>query len=92
MQTIQKGNYPGKSSIYFHPMIDMDPTGMNCIYSTLCLVTLQGFNAKCKNKWSPDIWSWFDRDLASDLANVYAFIFGNEQCNVIVDIRLVCNK
>ena len=30
--TVSKGNYPGKCSFYFLPMIDMDPTDMSCIY------------------------------------------------------------
>ena len=34
-------------------------------------------------------WSWFDRHTAPDLANVYAFMCGNEQFHVRVDIRLV---
>ena len=34
MQAVSKGNYPGKSSIIFMPMIDLDPTNMTCIYST----------------------------------------------------------
>ncbi|KAG1676109.1 hypothetical protein GQR58_014439 [Nymphon striatum] len=35
MQAISKGTHLGKASIHFLPMIDMDPTDMNCVYSTL---------------------------------------------------------
>ena len=33
-----KGEYPGKSTVTFLPMIDMDPSNNNCIYSTLKFV------------------------------------------------------
>ena len=35
MQLIQKGVYPGKSTITFLPKIDLEPTDLSCIYSTL---------------------------------------------------------
>lgn len=35
MQMVRKGDYPGKSSVVFLPMIDMDPGDMSCIYTTL---------------------------------------------------------
>ena len=35
MQMVRKGEYPGKSSVVLLPMIDMDPTDMSCIYTTL---------------------------------------------------------
>ena len=35
MQIVHKGNHPSKSSVLFLPMIDMDPTNVTCIYSTL---------------------------------------------------------
>lgn len=38
MQAFCKGEHPGKSSVHFLPMIDMDPTDMTCIYSTLLFV------------------------------------------------------
>ena len=39
MQTIHKeGNHPGKSSVLFLPMIDMDPSNLTCISSTLWYV------------------------------------------------------
>ena len=31
MQTISKGSHPGKSSVTFLTMIDIDPTNMSCI-------------------------------------------------------------
>ncbi|KAL8575021.1 hypothetical protein ACOMHN_063553 [Nucella lapillus] len=33
------GTHPGKSNIYFLPMIDMNPSDMTCIYSTLLFVS-----------------------------------------------------
>ena len=41
MQLSCKGTYPGKSSVHFLPMIDMDPTDMTCIYSTLSFISDQ---------------------------------------------------
>jgi len=41
MQAICCGQYPGKSSVMFLPMIDLDPTDMTCIYSTLIFVSEQ---------------------------------------------------
>ena len=38
MQAICHGDYPGKASIHFLPMLDMDPTDMSCIFSTLHFV------------------------------------------------------
>ena len=47
MQTVMKGNYPGKSSVYFLPMIDMDPTEyISYIYSVLHFVV-----KLCKKTW-----------------------------------------
>jgi hypothetical protein len=34
-QMVYKEPFPGKSSVAFLPMIDMDPSDMTCIYSTL---------------------------------------------------------
>ena len=34
MQTVQRGDHPGKSSVIFLPMIDMNPSDLTCIYST----------------------------------------------------------
>lgn len=39
MQAVSKGKYPEKSSVIFLPMIDMDPTNLSCIFSTLCFVS-----------------------------------------------------
>ena len=38
MQACHEGEHPGKSSITFLPMIDMDPNDMSCVYSTLVFV------------------------------------------------------
>ncbi|MCG8047094.1 MAG: hypothetical protein N0E48_15920, partial [Candidatus Thiodiazotropha endolucinida] len=35
MQTVHEGEYPGQSSVTFLPMIDMNPSDMSCIFSTL---------------------------------------------------------
>ena len=39
MQAINQGNHPGKSSVTLLPMIDMDPSDMSCVFSTLKCVT-----------------------------------------------------
>lgn len=44
MQKICEGDYAGRSSIMFLPMIDLDPSDKMCIYSTLLFVSDQ---AKC---------------------------------------------
>ena len=41
MQVIRKGTHPGKASIHFLPMIDMDPTDMSCVYSTLHFIATE---------------------------------------------------
>lgn len=38
MQLIHKGDHPGKSSVMFLPMIDMNPGDSTCIYSTLTYI------------------------------------------------------
>lgn len=38
MQQAHKGDHPGKSSFLFLPMIDMNPSDMTCVYSTLKFV------------------------------------------------------
>ena len=35
MQSVLKGHHPGKSSVVFLPMIDLNPSDNTCIYSTL---------------------------------------------------------
>ena len=55
--TISKGSHPGKSSVTFLPMIDMDPTDMSCIYSTLKFV-----EAQCKRQHTTPIIT-FDQPL-----------------------------
>ena len=57
MQTISKGSHPGKSSVAFLPMIDMDPTNMSCVYSTLKFV-----EAQCKRQHTTPIIT-FDQPL-----------------------------
>ena len=41
MQTVHKGYHPAKSTILFLPMIDMDPSDLSCILSTLQYVSDQ---------------------------------------------------
>ena len=41
MQMVNQGAHPGKSSVHFMPMIDLDPGDPNCIYSTLYFVCCQ---------------------------------------------------
>ncbi len=35
MQLVHRGNHPGRSSVMFLPMIDMNPSDVPCVYSTL---------------------------------------------------------
>lgn len=39
MQGICHGKHPGKSSVMFLPIIDLDPTDMSCVYSTLLFIS-----------------------------------------------------
>ena len=39
MQFVHHGEYPGKSSVTFLPMIDMNPSDATCVYSTLKFIT-----------------------------------------------------
>lgn len=41
MQTVHHGAYPGKSTVLFLPMIDMNASDMTCIFSTLHFVCKQ---------------------------------------------------
>ena len=38
MQAVQKGSYPGQTEIVFLPLIDLNPSDLSCIYSTLMFV------------------------------------------------------
>ena len=38
MQLVSRGEHPGQSSVYFLPMIDLNPSDMSCVYSTLRFV------------------------------------------------------
>jgi len=44
MQMVCGGYYPGQSTIMFLPMIDLEPSDMTYIYSTLVFISEQ---AKC---------------------------------------------
>ncbi len=39
MQFVHQGNHPGKASVMFLPIIDMNPSDTTCIYSTLMFVS-----------------------------------------------------
>ena len=39
MQFVHQGNHPGKASVMFLPIIDMNPTDSTCIYSTLIFIS-----------------------------------------------------
>ena len=47
MQAINTGEHPGVSSVHFLPMIDLDPTDINCVYTTLKFVQRQCELQKC---------------------------------------------
>ena len=36
---VQKGDHPGNASVMFLPMLNLDPTDMSCVYSTLIFLT-----------------------------------------------------
>lgn len=39
MHMVMKGRYPGKSTVTYLPMIDLNPSDMTCVYSTLQYVS-----------------------------------------------------
>ena len=41
MQALRKGDNPGKASVHFLPVLDLDPTDMSCIYSTLHFIVTE---------------------------------------------------
>ena len=41
MTDVSKGDYPDQSVVHMIPIIDLDPTDMSCIYSTLLFVIKQ---------------------------------------------------
>ena len=41
MQMLQNGPHPGKSSIFFLPMLDLNPGDMSCVCSTLKFIASQ---------------------------------------------------
>ncbi|GFS09519.1 hypothetical protein ElyMa_004784300 [Elysia marginata] len=57
MQAVSEGSFPGQSTITFLPMIDMQPTNMSCIYSTLLFVS----NLAAKYRVKPNL--TFDQPL-----------------------------
>ena len=51
IQRVLEGSYPGQSTITFLPMIDMQPTNMSCVYSTLYFAS----NLTAKYKVKPGL-------------------------------------
>ena len=41
MQAVEEGYFPGRSSIKFLPMIDLNPSDLSCIYSTLYFLSAE---------------------------------------------------
>ena len=39
MQMVQKGEHPGQCSVLYLPMIDMDPSDLSCVNSTLSYIS-----------------------------------------------------
>ena len=39
MQMVQKGKHQGQCTVFYLPMIDMKPSDLSCVYSTLCYVS-----------------------------------------------------
>ena len=68
MQMVHEGHHPGKSSIVFMPMIDMNPTDMSCIYSTLLFVCEQAKAYEVKPIITFDQPLWYKAMLIIDAA------------------------
>ena len=47
MQCVADGEFPGKSTFTFLPMIDLNPSDPSCIYSTLHFVAEQAEKYRC---------------------------------------------
>ena len=47
MQAVHVGEHPGKASIKFLPMIDMNPSDMSCVYSTMMYVCEEAKRQGC---------------------------------------------
>src|SRR6218665_1725628 len=58
MQHVSTGEHNGKSNVMFLPIVDLNPSDDNCIYSTLCFIVTQ---AKLLNVHTPCI--TFDQPL-----------------------------
>ena len=58
MLLVCKDSHPVKSSVIFLPVIDMDPKGLSCIYSTLKFTTTQAKTHNCKpvNTFDQPLW------------------------------------
>ena len=48
MQDIIKGEFPGKAVVNTLPIIDLNPSNMTCIYSTLCFIINQANSLNIK--------------------------------------------
>ncbi len=59
MQLIHKGRHPGKASVMFLPMIDLNPSDMSCIYTTLHFVSAQAEKYHCHPIVTFDQPLWF---------------------------------
>ena len=66
MQTVSEGSYPGQSAITFLPIIDMQPTNMTCIYSTLHFVSNLAAKYKVKPVLTFDQPLWWKAQLIID--------------------------
>ena len=66
MQTVSEGSYPGQSAITFLPMIDIQPTNMTCIYSTLHFVSNLAAKYKVKPVLTFDQPLWWKAQLIID--------------------------
>jgi hypothetical protein len=47
MQMVHNGDNPGKASVMFLPMIDLDPNDMTCVYPTLKFVLNHAAKYNC---------------------------------------------
>ncbi len=58
MQLVNQGPHPGPSSILFLPMIDLDPSNLSCVYSSLVYISdhARGYNATPIITFNQPLW------------------------------------
>ena len=102
MQAVNHGTHPGKSSVTFLPMIDMDASDMSCVYSTIRSVAADCRRQHLKSILTFDQPLWRkaqliianeprDSDLSSvaswRILHIYEFSWLHRQCDVNIRYR-----